>query len=55
MDFTTEDRLDPADFNRILWKGLMGSRPYPAVPTGMDLRKNRDDLLARYRRSRTVE
>ena len=51
MDFTTEDRLDPADFNRILWKGLMGNKPYPAVASGMDLRQNRQELLARYRRS----
>ena len=26
MDFTTEDRLDPADFNRILWKGHDGQQ-----------------------------
>jgi DNA-binding beta-propeller fold protein YncE len=51
MDFTTEDRLDPADFNRILWKGLMGNKPYPAVASGMDLRQDRQELLARYRRS----
>ena len=44
-----------ADFNRILWKGLMGNKPYPAAPTGMDLRQNREELLARYRRSPTVE
>ena len=46
MDFTTEDRLDPADFNRILWKGLMGNKSYPAAPTGKDLRQNREKLLA---------
>ena len=51
MDFTTEDRVDPEDFNRILWKGLMGNKPYPATPTGMDLRQNREELLARYRQS----
>jgi len=51
MDFTTEDRLDPADFNRILWKGVMGNKPYPAAPTGKDLRQNREQLLAHYRRS----
>jgi DNA-binding beta-propeller fold protein YncE len=51
MDFTTEDRLDPADFNRILWKGIMGNKPYPAAPTGLDLRQNREELLARYHRS----
>ena len=51
MDFSTEDRLDPEDFNRILWTGLMGNKPYPAAPTGMDLRQNREALLARYRQS----
>lgn len=29
----------------------MGDKPYPAVSTGKDLRKNRKDLLARYNRS----
>jgi hypothetical protein len=51
MDFTSEDRFDFASYNRILWKGLMGSQPYPAAPTGIDLRHNRAELLARYRRS----
>jgi hypothetical protein len=51
MDFTSEDRFDFAVYNRILWKGLMGNRPYPAVPAGMDLRQNREEFLARYRRS----
>jgi YVTN family beta-propeller protein len=32
MDFAAEDRVDAADYNRILWKGLMGGRPYPAAP-----------------------
>ncbi|MGD0201406.1 MAG: bifunctional YncE family protein/alkaline phosphatase family protein, partial [Bryobacteraceae bacterium] len=31
MDFTTEDRLPPVEFNRILWKGMMGDQPYPAA------------------------
>jgi hypothetical protein len=39
MDFPT--------YNRILWTGLMGSQPYPDAPTGMDLRQNREELLAR--------
>jgi hypothetical protein len=51
MDFETEDRVDPLNFNRILWKGLMGNKPYPAATTGKDLRQNREDLLDRYRRS----
>jgi hypothetical protein len=51
MDFTSEDRFDFAHYNRILWKGLMGDKLYPASPTGMDLRQDREELLARYRRS----
>jgi DNA-binding beta-propeller fold protein YncE len=51
MDFTAEDRFDFARYNRILWTGLMGNTPYPAAPTGLDLRQNREELLARYRLS----
>ncbi len=51
MDFSAEDRFDFARYNRLLWKGLMGNKPYPATPTGKDLRKNREALLARYQRS----
>jgi YVTN family beta-propeller protein len=51
MDFSDADRLDGGAFNRILWKGLMGDRPYPAGPTGKDLRQHREELLGRYRES----
>jgi hypothetical protein len=51
MDFSDADRLDGGAFNRILWQGLMGDKPYPAGPTGKDLRQNREELLARYRES----
>jgi hypothetical protein len=51
MDFEAEDRVDPLDFNHILWKGLKGGKPYPATTTGLDLRLNREALLARYRLS----
>ena len=51
MDFTSEDRMDFAEYNRILWKGIMGNKPYPAKPSGMDLRENRQKLLARYQRN----
>ena len=53
MDFTDADRVDGGVFNRILWKGMMGDKPYPAAPTGKDLRQNREKLLADYRRSLT--
>jgi DNA-binding beta-propeller fold protein YncE len=51
FDFSDADRIDGGAFNRVLWKGLMGNKPYPASPTGLDLRQNRDKLLASYRRS----
>jgi hypothetical protein len=49
LDFTDADLVDGGQFNRILWRGLMGNRPYPARPTGKDLRLNREKLLAGYR------
>ena len=49
MDFSSEDKVDGDQFNRILWTGLMGDKPYPSTPTGLDLRANRAELLARYR------
>jgi len=39
FDFTSEDKVNPAAFNRVLWEGLMGGRPYPAVRSGLDLSK----------------
>ena len=51
MDFTSADKMDFPTYNRILWAGLMSSQPYPAAPTGMDLRQNRIELLARYEMS----
>ncbi len=47
LNFNTEDLLDGEAYNRILWKGLMGNKPYPA-PTGLDLRQNRQELLSHY-------
>ena len=29
FDFSSEDRVDPDKFNRVIWEGLMGGRPYP--------------------------
>jgi YVTN family beta-propeller protein len=45
FDFTDADRNDPALFNRVLWEGTMGSRPYPSARSGLDLRHHRDLLL----------
>ena len=39
MDFSQEDRVDTEKFNRIIWEGLMGDKPYPASRSGADLRR----------------
>jgi hypothetical protein len=51
MDFTDADRVDADDFNLILWKGIMGNKPYPVTPSGLDLRQNRAELLAAYQQA----
>lgn len=38
FDFSVEDRIDSEKFNRILWEGLMGDKPYPTTRSGTDLR-----------------
>jgi DNA-binding beta-propeller fold protein YncE len=46
FDFSHEDALyDPEKFNRIIWEGLHTGVPYPTVRSGLDLRKNRTELL----------
>jgi hypothetical protein len=45
FDFSKEDRVDPEMFNRVIWKGLMGDKPYPTNRSGADLRQNREQLL----------
>ena len=32
MDFSREDAVDAQAYNRVLWKGIMGDRPYPQRP-----------------------
>jgi hypothetical protein len=51
MNFTDADLVDSDDFNEILWKGMMGHKPFPAAPTGVNLRPNRAALLAAYQQS----
>ena len=31
FNFSEADQVPPAQFNRVLWKGLMGDKPYPGV------------------------
>ena len=40
MDFSQEDLNNPDQFNRILWEGLMGDKPYPTTRSGADLRRS---------------
>jgi YVTN family beta-propeller protein len=34
FDFTDADQVPPATYNKVLWKGLMGSKPYPTIRNG---------------------
>ena len=34
MDFTKEDAVDAETYNRVLWRGLMGDKPYPEIRSG---------------------
>jgi YVTN family beta-propeller protein len=45
FDFSQEDRVNPEQFNRVIWDGLMGDKPYPTTRSGADLRQNREQLL----------
>jgi DNA-binding beta-propeller fold protein YncE len=50
FDFSVEDNIrDPDKFNRITWEGVMGDIPYPSERNGADLRKNRAELLKKYK------
>ena len=55
MDFSVEDHLDTPKFNRVLWEGTMGSRPYPTFRSGTDLRSNRAQLLKEFDHGRQSE
>jgi YVTN family beta-propeller protein len=37
MDFSSEDKVDAVEFNRIVWRALM-DKPYPTERSGLDLR-----------------
>jgi YVTN family beta-propeller protein len=56
MDFSVEDHIDSAKFNRIIWRGLEGKDvPYPTARDGRDLRQNRGKLLQRFDASKKDE
>jgi YVTN family beta-propeller protein len=43
--FVKEDLNDASTYNRVLWEGTMGDKPYPTTRSGLDLRHNRKKLL----------
>jgi DNA-binding beta-propeller fold protein YncE len=52
FDFHDADRIDAEAFNRVLWEGTMGDLPYPTTRSGLDLRKNRAQLLKKWNASK---
>lgn len=48
FDFHDADRIDAEAYNRVLWRGIMGDAPYPTVRSGLDLSKNRAQLLKKW-------
>jgi len=43
LDFSDSDRVDPLLYNRILWKGMMGNKPYPASLRAKQIRYEDDE------------
>jgi DNA-binding beta-propeller fold protein YncE len=55
MNFNVEDAIDFNAYNRILWQGLMGGKPYPETSSGRDMRSNRTGLLLQFQSRRKGE
>ncbi len=55
MDFSVEDRLDSNEYNRLLWTGIMGNKPYPTRRSGRDMSKNREELLKKSQQAPTAQ
>jgi len=53
LDFSGEDKLDGAAYNRILWTGLKATAYNPSA-SGANLRHHRADLLAHYLHSHST-
>lgn len=51
FDWRHEDRVPAVLFNQILWKGLSGGAPYPAARSGLDLSRDRAQVLKERSRS----
>ena len=43
FNFEEADQVPPALFNKVLWDGLMGKKPYPALKGKQSARKDDDD------------
>ncbi len=43
FDFSDADRVPPAKYNKVLWKGLMGSKPYPKMAFDQYHKVDNDD------------
>ncbi len=43
FDFSDADRVPPARFNRVLWRGLKGSKAYPGSITSRRVAARDDD------------
>ena len=43
FDFSDADRVPPARFNRVLWRGLKGGKPYPASISARQVAMNADN------------
>ena len=43
FDFSEADQVPPAKYNRVLWKGLMGSKPYPKMAFDPHHKVDNDD------------
>lgn len=43
FDFSDADRVPPAQYNKVLWQGLKGDLPYPALVGSSTVRRDGDD------------
>jgi YVTN family beta-propeller protein len=55
FDFSQEDRIDSDKFNRIIWEGMMGDKPYPTTRSGANLGHNSAQLKTRTPQPETKE
>jgi hypothetical protein len=45
QNFAREDDLDVEKFNRAMWVGLMGSKPYPTTRSGTVVKRAHEEQL----------